>query len=217
MQEKVPRLMVQGGDEKGREIPLANKSLTIGRLADSDIVIVDRLASRRHAVLERQQGQYAIRDQGSRNGTFVNGQRISEPHVLRDGDEIQIGLEFKALYIDPEATGALVTDAIVRGRGLWVDLERREVSVQGRKLVPPVSKAQFRLLALLHEHPGRVFTREEIIAVVWPDDAGQAVSDETIDALIGRLRRRISSVDPAHRYVVTVRGHGFKFVQPWEE
>lgn len=217
IQEKVPRLVVQGGEEKGREIPLTDKSLTIGRLADNDIVIVDRLASRRHAVLERQQGQYAVRDQGSRNGTFVNGQCIAEPHVLRDGDEIRIGLEFQALYIDPEATGTLVTDAIVRGRGLWVDLDRREVWVQGRKLAPAVSKAQFGLLALLHEHPGRVFTREEIIAVVWPEDASQGVSDETIDALIGRLRRRIGSVDPSHRYVVTVRGHGFKFLQPWEK
>jgi DNA-binding response OmpR family regulator len=217
MQEKVPRLVVQGGEEKGREIPLADKSLTIGRRADNDVVIVDRLASRQHAVLERQHGQYVIRDQRSRNGTFVNGQRLSEPHVLRDGDEIQIGLDFKALYIDPEATGALVTDAIVRGRGLWADLERREVWVQGTKVAPPVSKAQFSLLVLLQEDPGRVFTREEIIAAVWPDDASQGVSDETIDALVGRLRRRIASVDAAHQYVETVRGHGFKFVQPWEE
>jgi DNA-binding response OmpR family regulator len=216
-EQKVPRLLVQGGEEKGREIPLTEKTLTMGRLEDNSIMVEDRLASRRHAMLERQHGQYAIRDVGSRNGTFVNGERISEPLVLRDGDEIQIGLEFKALYIDPEATGALVTDAIVRGRGLWLDEEKREVWVQGSRLVPSVSKAQFSLLALLHQQPGRVYTRDEIIAAVWPDDASQGVSDETIDALVGRLRRRIADVDAAHQYVVTVRGHGFKFVQPWEE
>lgn len=216
-EQRVPRLVVQGGEQKGREIPLAEKTLTMGRLEDNTIVIVDRLASRRHAMLERQHGQYAIRDVGSRNGTFVNGERIAEPLVLRDGDEIQIGLEFKALYIDPEATGALVTDAIVRGRGLWLDREKREVWIQGSRLVPSVSKAQFGLLALLHEQPGRVYTRDEIITAVWPDDASQGVSDETIDALVGRLRRRIAAVDPAHQYVVTVRGHGFKLVQPWEE
>jgi DNA-binding response OmpR family regulator len=216
-EQKVPRLMVQGGEQKGREIALTEKTLTVGRLDDNTIVILDRLASRRHAMLERQHGQYAIRDVGSRNGTFVNGERISEPLVLRDGDEIQIGLEFKALYVDPEATGALVTDAIVRGRGLWLDEEKREVWVQGSRLVPSVSKAQFSLLALLHEQPGRVYTRDEIIAAVWPDDASQGVSDETIDALVGRLRRRIAAADPAHQYVVTVRGHGFKFVQPWED
>jgi DNA-binding response OmpR family regulator len=216
-EQRVPRLLVQGGEEKGKEIPLTEKTLSMGRLQDNTIVIGDRLASRRHAMLERQHGQYAIRDVGSRNGTFVNGERISEPLVLRDGDEIQVGLEFKALYIDPEATGALVTEAIVRGRGLWLDEEKREVWVQGSRLVPSVSKAQFSLLALLHQQPGRVFARDEIIAAVWPDDASQGVSDETIDALVGRLRRRIGGLDPAHQYVVTVRGHGFRFVQPWEE
>jgi len=164
----------------------------------------------------REHGQYVVSDCGSRNGTFLNGQRISEPHALRDGDELQIGLEFKALYVDPEATGALVTEALVRGRGLWMDQDRREVWVQGRKLAPPVSKAQFRLLVLLREEPGRVYSRDEIVAAAWPEDASQGVSDETIDALVGRLRRRIAALDPYHQYIVTVRGHGFKFVQAGE-
>jgi len=134
--------------------------------------------------------------------------------MLRDGDEIQIGLEFKALYIDPEATRALRTDVIVLGRGLEIDRERREVWVKGKKLTRPVSKAQFRLLALLYEKPGRVYSRDEIVVAVWPQNAIEGVSDETIDALVGRLRGRIAAVDPDHRYIVTVRGHGFKLVQP---
>jgi DNA-binding response OmpR family regulator len=214
MQERVPQLIVQGGPEKGREIPLSQDLLTIGRLHGSDVVIDDRLASRRHAEIERRHGQYVVNDCGSRNGTFVNGQRISEAHMLRDGDEIQIGLEFKALYIDPEATRALRTDVIVLGRGLEIDRERREVWVKGKKLTRPVSKAQFRLLALLYEKPGRVYSRDEIVVAVWPQNAIEGVSDETIDALVGRLRRRIAAVDPDHRYIVTVRGHGFKLVQP---
>lgn len=214
MQERVPQLIVQGGPEKGREIPLTQELLTIGRLQGSDVVIDDRLASRRHAEIERRHGQYVVNDCGSRNGTFVNGQRISEPHMLRDGDEIQIGLGFKALYVDPEATRALRTDVIVLGRGLEIDRERREVWVKGKKLTPPVSKAQFRLLALLYEKPGRVYSRDEIVGAVWPQNAIEGVSDETIDALVGRLRRRIAVVDPDHRYIVTVRGHGFKLVQP---
>lgn len=214
MQERVPQLIVKGGPEKGREIPLSQELLTIGRLQGSDVVIDDRLASRRHAEIERRRGQYVVNDCGSRNGTFVNGQRISEPHMLRDGDEIQIGLGFKALYVDPEATRALRTDVIVLGRGLEIDRERREVWVKGKKLTPPVSKAQFRLLALLYEKPDRVYSRDEIVGAVWPQNAIEGVSDETIDALVGRLRRRIAAVDPDHRYIVTVRGHGFKLVQP---
>ncbi len=217
MQERVPRLVVQGGSQQGGEIPLTGELLTVGRLEDSGIVIDDRLASRRHAEIQRTHGQYVLSDCDSRNGTFVNGERISEPHVLRDGDEIQIGLEFKALYIDPEATGTLGVEVIVLGRGLAIDPGRREVWIKGNKLDPPVSKAQFRLLTLLCEMPGRVYSRDEIAAAVWPQNAIEGVSDETIDALVGRLRRRIAGADPDHQYVVTVRGHGFRLVQPWEK
>jgi pSer/pThr/pTyr-binding forkhead associated (FHA) protein len=217
MEQRAPRLLVRGGAERGREIVLTQENLTIGRQEDSDVVVGDRLASRHHARLQRQQGQYVLHDSGSRNGTFVNGERIPGSHVLRDGDEIQIGLEFKALYVDPEATGALVTEALVRrSTGLWVETDRREVWVQGTKLAPPVSRAQFSLLTLLQKKPGRVYSRDEVVEAVWPGDVVQGVSDETIDALVGRLRRRIASADPNHQYIVTVRGHGFKFVQPWD-
>jgi DNA-binding response OmpR family regulator len=103
-----------------------------------------------------------------------------------------------------------------RSTGLWVETDRREVWVQGTKLAPPVSRAQFSLLTLLQKKPGRVYSRDEVVEAVWPGDVVQGVSDETIDALVGRLRRRIASADPNHQYIVTVRGHGFKFVQPWD-
>jgi len=217
MQERTPRLLVQGGSGKGKEIELSQELLTIGRLDECDVVIDDRLVSRHHAEIQRERGQYTLHDRGSRNGTFVNGERISGSHVLRDGDEIQIGLDFRAVCIDPEATSALGTEATVWSTGLWIDHEAREVWVRGQKLSPPVSKAQFRLLTLLQQKLGRVYSRDEIVAAVWPRDALAGVSDETIDALVGRLRRRIATLDPDHRYIVTVRGHGFKLVQPWEE
>ena len=217
MPGRVPQLIVMSGAGKGREIPLAPELLTIGRLEGSDVLVSDRLASRHHAEIERKRGQYVLRDCDSRNGTFVNGERLSEPRVLRDGDEIQIGLEFRALYIDPEATGALGTVGVISSRGLGIDAEAREVWVKGKKLSPPVSKAQFRFLMLLEKNPGQVHSRDEVVAAVWPLDVVEGVTDETIDALVGRLRRRIAAADPDHQYIVTVRGHGFKLVQPWEE
>jgi DNA-binding response OmpR family regulator len=217
METRVPRLLVVGGAQKGREIPLSEGVLTVGRLEDSDIVVADRLASRRHARLERERGQSVLKDVGSRNGTFVNGQRIAGAHVLRDGDEIQIGLEFKAVYLDPEATRALAPEAVKRATGLWIDGDRRDVWVRGTKLAPALSRAQFTLLELLQRDPGRVYGRDEIVATVWPDAVSEGISDETIDALVGRLRRRIARADPDHAYVVTVRGHGFKLRQPQKE
>ena len=52
MQERVPQLIVRDGPEKGREIPLTQELVTIGRLEGSDIPVSDHLASRRHAEIE---------------------------------------------------------------------------------------------------------------------------------------------------------------------
>jgi pSer/pThr/pTyr-binding forkhead associated (FHA) protein len=68
----------------------------IGRIEASDselydsIVIPDVTVGRRHAVIEYDEGAYWLQDQGSVNGSFVNGQRIEERHRLKDGDQIRI-------------------------------------------------------------------------------------------------------------------------------
>ncbi|MFN8477453.1 MAG: FHA domain-containing protein [Kouleothrix sp.] len=69
--------------------------ITIGR-EGSEIVLENPQVSRNHAVIERVGGKHVLRDVGSSNGTFVNGQRISQ-HTLAPGDVIQIGA-FKLVY-----------------------------------------------------------------------------------------------------------------------
>jgi hypothetical protein len=65
--------------------------LKIGRQADCDIVINDPTVSRRHAILIIEKNQYAIKDEQSVNGTFVNGNRISGYQVLKENDIVKIG------------------------------------------------------------------------------------------------------------------------------
>ena len=69
--------------------------ITIGR-EGSEIVLENPQVSRQHAVIDRVGGQHVLRDVGSANGTFVNGQRITQ-HTLAPGDVIQIGA-FKLVY-----------------------------------------------------------------------------------------------------------------------
>ncbi len=65
---------------------------TIGRDASSDILIGDRLVSRNHAIIRRLDGDnYYLVDSGSANGSFVNGNRITTPTLLRSNDLIAIG------------------------------------------------------------------------------------------------------------------------------
>lgn len=77
------------GEEK--KIP-CKAVLTLGRDKNSDIVIVDLLASRNHAMIRRLgHGDYYLIDSGSSNGSFVNSQRVAMPRLLKNGDRIQIG------------------------------------------------------------------------------------------------------------------------------
>jgi len=75
----------------GQVFEIASGSKVIGREAGCDIALVnDNTASRRHATITVSAGDYSIRDEGSSNGTFVNGAKITE-QKLTPGDEVQVG------------------------------------------------------------------------------------------------------------------------------
>jgi sigma-B regulation protein RsbU (phosphoserine phosphatase) len=71
--------------------PLGPRRVTIGRSAANDIVLSDQFSSGCHAVVVATERGYALVDQGSKNGTFVNGRRVSGEIDLARGDEILIG------------------------------------------------------------------------------------------------------------------------------
>ncbi len=92
-------------------IPLAGHRVTVGAEASNDVVLDhDRTVSRVHGVFEQLGSAWLLRDLGSRNGTFVNGERISE-RVLRDGDEIRLGTTRLLIRSspDPERPGRTET------------------------------------------------------------------------------------------------------------
>src|SRR5438067_4092039 len=63
----------------------------LGRSMQATVRITDREVSRKHSQIDRDGHDYVLRDLGSSNGTFVNGQRILGPMRLKDGDEVLIG------------------------------------------------------------------------------------------------------------------------------
>jgi DNA-binding NarL/FixJ family response regulator len=73
-------------------VPLDGDRITIGSHQSNEIVLTgDRTVSRLHAVLEAFPAGWSLRDMGSRNGTFVNGQKLLGERVLGPGDEVRIG------------------------------------------------------------------------------------------------------------------------------
>lgn len=89
-------LLMRRGPQPNRTFSLDKEVITIGRGADNDIVVDDPEVSRHHARLTRRGHDWILEDLGSRNGTFVNGQRISGPVVLTPG--MQVGLGTRVLF-----------------------------------------------------------------------------------------------------------------------
>jgi hypothetical protein len=73
------------------DVRLKSRLTTAGRSTGADIPLLSALASRRHATFTLTEGGVTVSDHGSRNGVFVNGKRIAEPHPLHPGDVITIG------------------------------------------------------------------------------------------------------------------------------
>ena len=77
----------------GRElIALSGQRVTVGKASTNNVSLEhDSTVSRLHAVLENLGFAWSVRDVGSRNGTYLNGEKISAERVLRSGDELRVG------------------------------------------------------------------------------------------------------------------------------
>ncbi len=209
-----PVLMVNEGELTGQRWTLANDEMLIGRGNDADIVLPERQVSRYHSKILYRDGRYYLEDLDSKNGTFLNGQQVKGTAPLQDGDEIQIALCVRMLFVGTDATVPLSFDLPRRDSGgMVLEENKRTVSIKGRELDPPLSLAQFRLLQMLYDADGAVCGRDDIIEAVWPGTGGIGVSEQAIDALVRRLRDRLAELDE-YNYIVTVRGHGFRLDNP---
>ncbi|MCI0380339.1 MAG: FHA domain-containing protein [Gemmataceae bacterium] len=85
------RLIVTVGKDQGREIPLPSALFLIGRDRQCHLRLHCRQVSKRHCAIACWAGKVVVRDLKSRNGTFVNGQRIHSETRLRDSDALKVG------------------------------------------------------------------------------------------------------------------------------
>ena len=112
------------------EVELGAKSLTVGRDAEADIVVPSERASREHCTIRLWDGDYVIKDMKSRNGTFVNDERI-EVAVLKIGDRIRIGTT--VLHVDKKSTKGTTT--ILREVSKEMDVEGKGYQTMLREIV----------------------------------------------------------------------------------
>jgi pSer/pThr/pTyr-binding forkhead associated (FHA) protein len=209
-----PLLTIRRQDASVTELEWSKPQLSLGRDSANDIIIDHPLASRRHARLEYTEQGYVIRDLESTNGTYVNGDRIEGAYVLRNQDKLWIA-DTEIVFHDPEATqkGPLPLEVLKRVREaeepLRIDSRAKEVYLEGKTLTPPLTVKEFQLLELLYNHRGQVISKDEIAKNVWDYEV---YDYNAIDALVYRLRQRIEQDPGAPRFLVTVRGFGYKLI-----
>jgi pSer/pThr/pTyr-binding forkhead associated (FHA) protein len=86
-------VVIQGGTTElapGQAFPLSVVT-GLGRASSNTVIVDDPFASSEHALLSRRNGRWWLEDLASRNGTFVNGERLSAPAIVATGDEVGVG------------------------------------------------------------------------------------------------------------------------------
>ncbi len=171
-----------GGRERH---PLARERTTIGRSRTSDIVLPDQWLSRRHAEIVRRDDQFFVADLGSRNGTLLNGARITGERPLQPGDRITLGAYDLTFSGDEPA-------------------DSREESADFEVVAAPAA----RQIADLDTHPGidaaRVARRQRLLAILTRT-AGALVGHGSPDEQLGALLAATFEVIPAERGAVLLR------------
>ena len=201
---------------------------TVGRTSDNTLAIPSESMSGRHAEVRWDGRQYVLADLGSKNGTWLNGERLAAPHALRPGDVITfpsrppvhfgfdvvhetVTLDPEMMRTSPPRTGAGAAAAqTARSRPeLWVDERTAEVWARGTKVA--VTAKEYLALTALYAAAGALVSRNDLAAKVWPEYQG-AVGDENIEQLIYRLRRKLEADPERPRHLITVRGLGYRLI-----
>ncbi|MGH1365166.1 MAG: response regulator transcription factor [Calditrichia bacterium] len=96
--------------------------------------------------------------------------------------------------------------------GLTINMEKRKVTVSGK--VVELTAKEFDLLALFAQNPGRAYSRQELLDIVWGYHFDGY--DHTVNSHINRLRGKVEEDAAEPRYIKTVWGVGYRFVEPEE-
>lgn len=96
-------------------------------------------------------------------------------------------------------------------KGVRVDAEAGEVYVNGRR-TETLTNLEFRLLLLLYGQLNKICDKYSIVEAVWGEDYVDEVYDSAIEKLVSRVRRKVEPNPASPKYIITVRGRGYKLV-----
>lgn len=181
----------------------------IGRGGEASVVLNVAAVSRHHLQLTPRPQGWFVADLDSRNGSFLDGAPLgSDPVAIHDGALLALAGALTLRFRDPLATP--IAPSIGRLIGVWIDPDTAAVWVDARRVEPPLSGRQLRLLQRLYEADGEIVTRLDAIDAAWDDAHAEGVTDDALAALLKRLRKRLAEFENGDPWVEIVRHRGIR-------
>ena len=184
-----------------REVPIRGR-VTLGRHPNQDIQILDRVVSKEHCLIEHTNGRYSIRDIGSRNGTYVNGIRISGRRILAHGDEVSIG-STPLKFVEDRPEDSLMSKVTIHDSGLESNIRSRVTDHHERGFLPEGKISDVGVLRQNYE--------KLRAAVELQESIGFELSEEQ---LLSKILDEAFKIFPADRGVILLKSEDHEALVP---
>lgn len=176
---------------------------TIGRHPDQHLQVLDRVVSKQHSIVERQaDGNYAVRDAGSRNGTYVNGVLVHDQHTLKNGDRITVGSSEIIFHAEMQ-TDPLAGRVTIHTDNIETHIRSRMADRDDGKFLPESKVANDKQL------------RRDYEKLRISQELSQSIGLEMdLDVLLDKILSKAFEIFPADRGVILLKMEDVEHLVP---
>jgi len=208
------KLSYRDADGVLREHELGERT-TLGRHPNQMIQVLDRVVSKQHAVVEREEdGSFYLADGGSRNGTYLNGTMIEEPVELTNGDRITIGSTDLYFQDESEVRAGEADSSFHRGGRGTVTIHDEEVQTHVRSRLP--QKVRDRFLPEEEIEDTDVLRRDYEKLRIAHELSGSIGLEMDLDVLLEKILDKAFELFPADRGVILLKDEKTGELTPME-
>lgn len=207
-------LFFERGFTQRRVFDLCDGLTTVGSNENCEITVPDIYVSRRHLELKLSNGAALARDLNSKNGSTINGVRLS--HSWRKagyGDQITLAGERVSIrLVNGHETVSLSDNSPHQfdHASLTLDYDSRTALLKGMPVAARLSETQFNIFSYLWEHPGTTVRADRLKAQGWSGDITVGISDSALRTQMSRIRNWMARCELTEINITDVRGVGYR-------
>ena len=218
-----PRLVLQNSNGNANITPifsLQNDHTFVGRDTTADFCIKHPFISRKHAEIKKEGTIWTIRDCGSKNGTFVNGSRITEkPVPLNPNDSVAFSPSIEFVFLEAEMIETLLAIPSTGTYGIKLDEKAEDVYVDGILVEPKFSHYEYLFIKKLTEEPDRIHSYDELIRYIYPEtDNGEPyvlpIYKDYLTFIKSDISKKIKNIGVARKVIKARTNDGYYLVKP---